>query len=96
MARIVIARLTRMSGDDPDEPLIRQARAGDASAFGQLVSRYKDRVYRLSLRLAGNVGDAEDILQETFLNAINKWGRFEAVLASARGCGRYSSNDSVA
>jgi len=53
-------------------------------------------VYRLSLRLAGNVGDTDDILQETLLNAMNKWGRFEAVLASARGCGRYSSNDSVA
>jgi RNA polymerase sigma-70 factor (ECF subfamily) len=33
-------------------------------------------VYRLTLRLAGNVGDGEDILQETFLNAFNKLDSF--------------------
>lgn len=76
MARNAVAQLTPLSGDDPDEPLIRQARAGDASAFGQLVSRCKNRVYRLTLRLAGNVGDGEDILQETFLNAFNKLDSF--------------------
>jgi len=33
-------------------------------------------VYRLSLRLSGNTGDAEDILQETFLQVFRKLSSF--------------------
>src|SRR5262245_24747286 len=60
--------------DDPtlepeDEVLAHRAAQGDESAFEALVTRFQGRVYRLVRRLTRSDGDAEDVLQETFLQA---------------------------
>ena len=52
-----------------DLRLIERARRGDHAAFGQLVERYKDAVYRLAYRILRNGGDAEDAAQEAFVRA---------------------------
>jgi RNA polymerase sigma-70 factor, ECF subfamily len=57
------------TADRDDETLAREAATGDESAFETLVSRYQGRVYRLARRLTMSTGDAEDVLQETFLQA---------------------------
>lgn len=46
--------------------LVRRYLNDDPSAFGQLVSRYQDRVFRLCFRILGHRQDAEDATQETF------------------------------
>ncbi len=50
-----------------DEVLAGLARDGDDGAFEELVNRNQERVYRLALRLTGSPADAEDVLQDTFL-----------------------------
>ena len=52
--------------------------AGDAGAFRVLVDRHSRPVFRLAYRLTGNREDAEDVVQETFLRAFRRLGRFEA------------------
>lgn len=52
-----------------DEALAHRAAEGDESAFEALVVRFQGRVYRLVRRLTRSDGDAEDALQETFLQA---------------------------
>ncbi len=47
-----------------DRELIGQARNGDRSAFGELVERHYDFIYRIAWRWAGNRSDAEDITQD--------------------------------
>jgi RNA polymerase sigma-70 factor (ECF subfamily) len=42
---------------------------GDASAFGELVGRYQDTVYRLMRRYARSGEDARDLTQRAFLSA---------------------------
>lgn len=64
------------SESSDDEELVRRARAGDRAAFGSLVSRYQDRVYRLSYRLTASTADAEEVVQETFLRAYRRLGGF--------------------
>ncbi|MEW6567472.1 MAG: RNA polymerase sigma factor [Chloroflexota bacterium] len=44
-------------------------RAGDRESFARLVDAYSTPLYRLALRLVGDPQEAEDVLQETFLNA---------------------------
>src|SRR5207253_908961 len=44
-------------------------RQGDLDAFGQLVRRHQDRLYDTVVRLVGNAEDAQDVVQEAFLNA---------------------------
>ena len=52
-----------------EEALARRAASGDESAFEALVGRFQGRVYRLARRLTAADGDAQDVLQETFLQA---------------------------
>ncbi len=52
-----------------DRECIKKAAAGDQDAFASLVERYRDRVYRLALRICVNPEDASDAAQEAFLSA---------------------------
>jgi len=49
----------------------------DPAAFRQLVETYSPRIYDLALKMLGNPGLAEDILQETFASAYKAIDRFE-------------------
>ncbi|MBX6314749.1 MAG: sigma-70 family RNA polymerase sigma factor [Isosphaeraceae bacterium] len=65
-----------MTGCNDDQDLIAACRAGKVEAFGVLVRRYQDRLYPTVLRLVGCAEDAQDLLQDTFLRAFEKLGRF--------------------
>lgn len=60
-----------------EQPLVERARAGDASAFGELVNRYEGRILRLAKRITQNEEDAEDVLQESFLKAYENLDSFQ-------------------
>jgi RNA polymerase sigma-70 factor (ECF subfamily) len=59
-----------------DESLAALAAAGDEHAFETLVGRYESRVYRLAFRLVGSEADAQDVLQDTFLQVYRHLGGF--------------------
>jgi len=59
-----------------DEALARRAGGGDEAAFEALVSRFQGRVYRLARRLTPSDSDAQDVLQETFLQMYRGLGAF--------------------
>ncbi|MGN0624275.1 MAG: RNA polymerase sigma factor [Oscillospiraceae bacterium] len=52
--------------------LVLQARQGDKKAFGQLYSETGRAVYFNCLKLVGNEQEAQDIMQETFMTALEK------------------------
>ena len=56
-----------------------EAKAGDpaAKAIPMLLDAYGDRLYALGLRLCGSAADAEDLMQETFMQAFRKWDQYE-------------------
>ena len=62
---------------DPESALVARAKAGDASAFTELLEMYDRRVYRVAKNILQNDEDAEDALQETFLKAYEHLDRFE-------------------
>jgi RNA polymerase sigma-70 factor, ECF subfamily len=49
--------------------LVSEAKAGNYSAFEELVNRYEKKIYRLGMNITGNREDAEDVLQDAFLKA---------------------------
>lgn len=55
---------------------MRAAQAGDRAAFGRLVDRYWDQLYRWLYHLARDRHAAEDLTQETFLKALAALGSF--------------------
>ena len=57
--------------------LAKMARDGDRRAFEELVNLYKDKIFHLSYRILGNVQEAEDIVQETFLRVFRNLHRYD-------------------
>lgn len=47
------------------------------AALRRLVDEYGGQLYSLGLRFCGNRQDAEDLVQEVFLQAFRAWGSFE-------------------
>ena len=56
---------------------VARAQTGDHLAFAELYSLYKYRVYRLCLRMVRDVGLAEDLCQESFLQLYRKISTFQ-------------------
>ncbi len=56
---------------------IKQARAGDQEAFARLVDAYKVSIYNLAYRMLGNVSEAEEAAQETFLRAYRQLSTYQ-------------------
>jgi len=53
---------------DNDFDLIQAINSGQAEKFHDLVKRYEQKLYNFSLRMCRNPSDAEDMIQDTFLN----------------------------
>ncbi len=55
-----------------DGVLVQRTRNGDTSAFDALVERYMRQAFSVAYRLMGHREDAEDLVQEAFLLALDK------------------------
>ena len=59
-----------------DLELAARCRAGDADAFEELYRQHARRLFSLVFRMMGSAEDAEDLLQEVFLQAHRKLAGF--------------------
>ena len=66
-----------MSEKFRDADLMARIRAGDKSACEDCIQRHAPGIYRLALRLMRNEAEAEDVMQETFLNAFKAIDHFD-------------------
>ena len=57
--------------------LIEAALAGDSAAFGDLVRRYQDRLYNAVVHIVGCRTQAEDVVQDSFVQAYVKLATFK-------------------
>ena len=53
---------------DEDFDLIQSINSGQVAKFHDLVRRYEQKLYNFSLRMCRDHSDAEDMVQETFIN----------------------------
>jgi RNA polymerase sigma-70 factor (ECF subfamily) len=58
------------------EDLIARYQRGQVAAFAALFDRYKDYVYRVALLLVRNSSDAEEVVQEAFLDVLKALPRY--------------------
>lgn len=64
--------------DSPsDAELVARAAKGDAASFTQLFDRHAGRMKSLALRILRAPEEAEDVVQETFVQAWRQAGRFD-------------------
>jgi len=76
--RGLLARRSPLLKLQGDEKLIAMARAGNPGAFETIVDRYQGRLLGFCRQMLGSTEDAEDVLQEVFVNA------YRAMLADER------------
>jgi len=62
--------------DNNESDLVMAAERGSVEAFNQLVLCHQDRIFNLALRILGDEDTAEDITQNTFMNAYLNLSRF--------------------
>lgn len=68
-----------------DQDLVRRTAAGDADAFADLFDRHSPRVLGLLIRFLGSRGEAEEVLQEVFLEVWRGAGRYDPSRGSVGG-----------
>ncbi len=76
--RGLLARRSPLLKLQGDEKLIAMARSGNPGAFEAIVDRYQGRLLGFCRQMLGSTEDAEDVLQEVFVNA------YRAMLADER------------
>lgn len=74
----LVSALRNDSPDDESDDEISDPRegAGTAPSFDVVIRLYHKRIYNLTYRLIGNVDEAADLTQETFVNAYKAFRRF--------------------
>ncbi len=60
-----------------DQNLIQLILDGNKEALNSLIIRYKDWIYNVALRMAGNTYEAEDVTQEVIIKIITKLSSFK-------------------
>ena len=74
---------------------LEKLRAGDRAEIARMVDAYSGPIYRLGLRMLGNPQDAEDILQNTFMNALTHLSGFEGRSSLATWLYRIAANEAL-
>ncbi len=62
---------------DLDAQLLAKAKSGDQKAFAQLVRQYEQMVYSFSFKVCRDKEQAEETLQDTFVNVFRKLHQFD-------------------
>jgi RNA polymerase sigma factor (sigma-70 family) len=65
----------------PDAELLRRLRARDRQAWEELYAEYQPRLRAFAYRLTGNVHDADDLVQETFVRTVPRLDRLDPATA---------------
>jgi len=63
--------------NEDDERLVAKAQEGDLFSFDHLVKKYQKKIYFLAYRMMKNHDAADDIAQETFINAYSSIKSFK-------------------
>jgi RNA polymerase sigma-70 factor, ECF subfamily len=70
-------------------------KSGDRSEFARLVDSYYTSIYRLALKMLGDSADAEDVLQNTFLKALQHLPAFEGRSTISTWLYRIAANEAL-
>ena len=78
-----------------DLELVKQATAGDQQAYAKLMSRYKDSIYFLLLKMVHNEDDANDLTIEAFGKAFSNLQKYTPDFAFSTWLYKIALNNSI-
>jgi RNA polymerase sigma-70 factor (ECF subfamily) len=62
---------------NPEKRLLALLKKGDQEALREIINKYHDKLFSVANRICNNPADAEEILQDVYMIALNKIDRFE-------------------
>lgn len=78
-----------------DLDLARRAGTGDGDAFRAIIRRHNQKLYRLARSIIRNDGEAEDIVQETYVTAFAHLSSFRGEASLATWLSRIAINEAL-
>lgn len=78
-----------------DLELVDLAKKGDQVAFGKLMTRYRDSIFFMVLKMVHNRDDAEDLTLEAFGKAFNSIANYSADFAFSTWLFKIATNNSI-
>lgn len=78
-----------------DYDLVQKALKGDEKAFARLLSRYKDTIYFMLLKMLNNRSDAEDLTLEAFGKAFKNLHQYSPTYAFSTWLFKIASNNCI-
>ena len=78
-----------------DLELVALAKKGDQVAFGKLMTRYRDSIYFMVLKMVHNRDDAEDLTLEAFGKAFNSISNYSADFAFSTWLFKIATNNCI-
>jgi len=82
--------------DVPDFEIVQRVRAGDGSLFEVLMRRHNQRVYRAARAIVKDETEAEDVMQQAYINAFVHLGQFEERAKFSTWLTRIAINEALA
>ena len=64
--------------EENDSKIVRAVLSGDKDAYGALVARHSQLVFRVAFRITGDEADADEIVQEAFMRGYQRLESFES------------------
>lgn len=89
------ARAPRVAGRSEDAELVRRALARDDTAFRTIMQRHNRRLYRVARSILRNDSEAEDVVQEAYVNAFTHLDGFRGDSSLATWLSRITMNEAL-
>ncbi len=91
-----MATAVRSCVEFEDDAVVRAVLSGDREQFTILVRRYSRRLHRIALSVVRDFADAEDVVQDTFLSALQHLHQYSGRAKFVHWLSRIAVNNSLA
>jgi RNA polymerase sigma-70 factor (ECF subfamily) len=82
--------------EQSDEDIVQQVVAGNTALFELLMRRYNERLYRAARAITRDEREAEDVMQQAYLNAFSNLDQFKGHAQFATWLTRIAINEALA
>ena len=84
------------TGTKPDDVLIQEVLAGNTAGFELLMRRYNERIYRAARAIVRDAAEAEDVMQQAYVNAFTHLRQFNGAARFSTWLTRIAMNEALA
>ena len=95
MARTIGSASAADSADQTDEDVVHQVLAGNTAIFELLMRRHNERLYRAARAIVRDEQEAEDVMQQAYVNAFSNLRQFNGSARFATWLTRIAINESL-